>query len=332
MDEIKVPLVINKLQTKEIYNSLASQGRIALNELYLVDGDNDVFISAVTYNTTDKKLTYSDTVGDTRDIVTLGVLKNDMGFHSVASSGNYNELSNQPKINGVTLSGNKSFSDLGVSYDDLTDLPNIPNVTSNYSSTDTDNALNGVAVNSALANYVPNTISVTGYGALGGGGTLTENRRITHKSAPTGLDTAPIKIGVDSYGHVQAGPEITANDIGAIPTNFNVILTAQDVDAQQYGTIVINATQSETLTFNTEPKLGCRTYVYYANTSESAITLTIPKSSFACDYLFINGTLTSSSSAFSVPSWHSITITITRVSFSASGAQETAVFVDVRNQ
>lgn len=36
---------------------------------------------------------------------------------------NYNELTNKPMINGVILSGNKTSSDLGISYNDLQDLP-----------------------------------------------------------------------------------------------------------------------------------------------------------------------------------------------------------------
>lgn len=45
-------------------------------------------------------------------------------------SGNYGDLYNRPKINGVTLTGNKTTSDLGISYDDLTDKPVIPTLQS----------------------------------------------------------------------------------------------------------------------------------------------------------------------------------------------------------
>lgn len=37
----------------------------------------------------------------------------------------YTELQNKPSINNVELSGNKTTTDLDVSYDDLTDKPNI---------------------------------------------------------------------------------------------------------------------------------------------------------------------------------------------------------------
>ena len=41
-------------------------------------------------------------------------------------SGDYNDLYDRPQINGVTLTGNKTTVDLGISYDDLTDTPSIP--------------------------------------------------------------------------------------------------------------------------------------------------------------------------------------------------------------
>lgn len=41
-------------------------------------------------------------------------------------SGDYEDLYNEPQINGVTLVGNKTTSDLHISYDDLEDKPTIP--------------------------------------------------------------------------------------------------------------------------------------------------------------------------------------------------------------
>lgn len=74
----------------------------------------------------------------------------------------YNELTNKPQINSVSLSGNKSASDLGLmpattlaqvatsgSYSDLSNTPTIPTVTNTYSST-SDDAMSGKAVNAAL--------------------------------------------------------------------------------------------------------------------------------------------------------------------------------------
>lgn len=43
-----------------------------------------------------------------------------------SGSTDYNDLSNKPKINNVTLSGNKTTADLHISYSDLEDKPTIP--------------------------------------------------------------------------------------------------------------------------------------------------------------------------------------------------------------
>lgn len=52
---------------------------------------------------------------------------------SGGGSSDYTDLENKPQINGVTLSGNKSTSDLEISYDDLEDKPTIPTVPTNVS-------------------------------------------------------------------------------------------------------------------------------------------------------------------------------------------------------
>ena len=43
-------------------------------------------------------------------------------------SGDYEDLYNRPKINGVTLTGNKTTTDLGISYNDLQNKPTIPTI------------------------------------------------------------------------------------------------------------------------------------------------------------------------------------------------------------
>lgn len=43
-------------------------------------------------------------------------------------SGDYEDLYNRPQINGVTLTGNKTTTDLGISYNDLQDKPTIPTI------------------------------------------------------------------------------------------------------------------------------------------------------------------------------------------------------------
>ena len=43
-------------------------------------------------------------------------------------SGDYEDLYNRPQINGVTLTGNKTTTDLGISYNDLQNKPTIPTI------------------------------------------------------------------------------------------------------------------------------------------------------------------------------------------------------------
>ena len=48
------------------------------------------------------------------DVVTLALAK-DGGGGGGGGTNNYNDLSNQPRVNGVTLIGNKTSQDLGIS-------------------------------------------------------------------------------------------------------------------------------------------------------------------------------------------------------------------------
>lgn len=51
-------------------------------------------------------------------------------------TGDYTDLTNKPSINNVTLSGNKTTSDLGISYNDLSNKPTIPSTADCYKTTD----------------------------------------------------------------------------------------------------------------------------------------------------------------------------------------------------
>ena len=58
------------------------------------------------------------------------------GTIAIGGMTDYNDLENKPQINGVTLSGNKTTSDLDLfsgDYDDLTNKPTIPVLPSRYS-------------------------------------------------------------------------------------------------------------------------------------------------------------------------------------------------------
>ena len=55
-----------------------------------------------------------------------GTLTGQIAIGSGGGTSDYNDLSNKPQINSVTLSGNKTTSDLNISYNDLDDKPTIP--------------------------------------------------------------------------------------------------------------------------------------------------------------------------------------------------------------
>lgn len=330
MDEIKVPLVINKLQSKEIYDHLAAQGAIGLNELYLIQNDEDVNVKSVTYDSENKKLYYTDIDNNNHDIVTVTVLKTAFGLNEVATNGSYNSLSNKPKINNVTLSGNKTTSDLGISYNDLSNQPTIPTLTQTYNATDTSTAMTGKATATALSNYVVNSRTVTGTGALSGGGDLTENRTITHNSAPTGLVPTASKVAVDSYGHAQIGAAISANDISAVPTTYNVIGSCANIDAQNYGTILITATQSESVSFASVPPFGQRLRLYYANITSNDLIVTIDPANFnVATYVFYNGSILTSPTTYTVQANTNLCMIITLMQKEVEGETEVFCFADI---
>ena len=83
----------------------------------------------------------------------------------------YDDLTDKPSINGVTLSGNKTTEDLGLfsgDYDDLTNKPSIPSNFDDLADVDMSGVTNGQvpAYNSSTGKYEPVTPS-----SGGGGGT-----------------------------------------------------------------------------------------------------------------------------------------------------------------
>ncbi len=330
MDEIKVPLVINKLQSKEIYDYLAEQGMIGLNELYLIQNDDDIPVKLINYDANLKKFYYTDIDGNNYDIVTLAVLKNGMNLNEVATNGSYNSLTNQPKINNVTLSGNKTTSELNISYNDLTNQPTIPSLTENYIATDTSRAMTGKATAEALNNYANKTRRIIGTGALSGGGDLTQDRTITHNTAPTGLTPTPSKVAVDSYGHVQLGSTIQADEIGAIPITYNIINSCANIDAHDYGTILIVGTQNESVSFTSVPPFGQRLRLYYANITNNPITVTVDPSNFnVATYFFFNGHILTSAYDYVVEANSNLCMVITMFQQTVEGTNQVFCFADV---
>lgn len=302
MDEIKTNLVINKLQSKAIYNYLAENNRIGLNELYLVENDDAESVTSVNYDSDNRKLTYTNENNEVVDIISIQALKNVMSLSTVSSDGSYNSLSNKPSINNVTLEGNKSAAQLGISYNDLSNQPTIPQTTTAYTSSDETKAMTGKATAAALTNYVPKTTTVTGTGALQGGGALNGNQTISHKTAPTGLQTGAYKVGVDTYGHVQLGGAITASDINAEPTSFSVQNDVSHLDGR-YGTIFCICSGSGTFHMDYHHEDGVTLNFYHVNETSSPIDITfdIDQMHQQHDYIYYDGSLMEQSWTASVP-------------------------------
>ncbi len=318
MNTSKQPLIINKLESKDVYDYLVENNLIGVNELYLIPNDNvDEVVSVDYVSGSNNKFTYTTVSGQTIDIVTVANLKTMLNLASVASNGQYTSLTSKPSINGVELNGNKTTSELNISlnyssdsitnkpsingvtltgsqttqslnisYNDLDDLPNIPTTSNTYVAGDTGSALTSKGVEGALINYVPKTTSVTGNGALGGGGQLNGNVSITHNKAPSGLSTSAVKIGVDDYGHVCVGQPITATDVNAVPIKSEIVSSITSLDGSNTN-IAIVGLQSETLGFSTTPESGKTITLRYANETENTLNITIPSS--LSNILFYNG-------------------------------------------
>lgn len=95
-----------------------------------------------------KDATARTNIGDLSALTTTAKTNLVAAVNEVAAGGggggttDYTALSNKPQINSITLTGNKSFSDLGLasvaksgSYDDLSDKPTIPTVSVAHSGT-----------------------------------------------------------------------------------------------------------------------------------------------------------------------------------------------------
>ena len=96
----------------------------------------------------------------------------------------YNDLTNKPKINNVTLSGNKTLSDLGI---------NIPTITDTYSGTSSD-GMSGKAVKSAI-DALDGTVS----GSAGASKTLTAFSQTDGKVSATFGDISITKSQISDF-------------------------------------------------------------------------------------------------------------------------------------
>lgn len=330
MDEVKAPLVINKLQSKAIFDKMIEKDMVGNTELYLIQKDDISEVVSVNYDTNNKKFYYTNTEGNNTDIVSTNVLKQQLNLNEVATNGSYDSLSNRPRINDVILSGDKTTADLKLNYNELENLPTIPQLTSTYSATDETKAMTGKGVASAIGNYVTKATSVTGSGAIIGGGTLTDNVTLTHRLAPTGLNTQALTIAVDEYGHVQAGAPISASEVGAQPITYNVIQTCVNIEASNYGTIVILGTQDESVSFASVPPIGQKLRIYYANITDNNITVTVDPANFTSStYFFFNGKVLTSAENYVVAKNTNLCMDIALFAYNDGTRDVVLTFADV---
>ena len=123
--------------------------------------------------------------------------------------------------------------------------------------------------------YALKSVSITGTGALSGGGTLESNRTITHNAGAQNATTAaPVKVGADAYGHVIIGSALgasTATDgahthgfSGNISISANKVMTSTTANKTNY-TWSINPGTSNANKVNAATKASSATTVGNAN-------------------------------------------------------------------
>lgn len=178
---------------------------------------------------------------------------------SGGGTSDYTDLTNKPQINSVTLSGNKSSSDLSLadavhshttsditdfpslatvatsgSYADLSNKPSIPTITDTYSGTSSD-GMSGKAVKSAI-DALDGTVS----GTAGSGKTLTAFSQTDGKVSATFGNISITKSQVSDFPIIPSKTSDLINDSGY------TTLSLVDVDEQLLDSIVIYATDATT--------------------------------------------------------------------------------------
>ncbi len=103
-----------------------------------------------------------------------------------------------------------------------------------------------------LSGYVPTTTTVTGAGALGGGGDLSQNRTITHNAGSAANKASGLyKISTDAYSHVSGATAVQTSDLTSLlndsylkkanPTGTGSLVVGSDL-ATSANPITIKAT------------------------------------------------------------------------------------------
>ena len=208
-------LVINYL-TQAQYESAKSGGTIDPDQIYLTP--------AVGTGVTDVEV-------DGTSVVNAGVAEIDLtGKSNVGHTHLTSEVTDFPSLASVATTGN---------YNDLTSKPTIPTVTDTYSSTSS-NAMSGKAVNSALG-----TLDGTVSGTAGSGKTLTAFSQTDGKVSATFGNISITKSQISDFPTIPTvndatltiqknGTNVktfTANASSNVTANITVPSTAADVSA-----------------------------------------------------------------------------------------------------
>ena len=125
------------------------------------------------------------------------------GLATVATSGNYNDLSNKPTIptvNNATLTIQKNGTNVATftanASSNVTANISVPNVTSTYTATGTD-AVNGVAVSNAIATKQDNLVSGTNIKTINGTSILGSGNITIETSSTLNVDGETISYNMN---------------------------------------------------------------------------------------------------------------------------------------
>ena len=216
----------NYVQTSRTINNKALSSNVTLTLDDVADGSNRS-IPAVNNSTITIKKNSSDTGDSFTTNASSGKTIN-LGLHTVATSGSYNDLNNKPTIptvnnasltinkGGTDDTGSKTFSanassnvtiNLGLStvassgsYNDLSDKPTIPTIPTNHVTTDTTQTI-------TAAKTFNNTVSIG-------------------SSSTTSADfsTSSLTLNGDSSNKYVVKPSTTAGaDLGALSNKFDTL-------------------------------------------------------------------------------------------------------------
>ena len=165
-------------------------------------------------------------------------------------TGNYNDLTNKPKINSVTLSGNKSLEDLGIaSASDLSGKANSSDVyakTEVYTKSETAGEITGAIMDLDVTSIGGSTKYIKLVGQADG---LVTAEAGNIDSSPTNSSTNPVQSG-GVYTALSSKIEMT--DVWGLSTN-NISATSENkvnLDDETYWTPGLFRVQSSTVAAN----------------------------------------------------------------------------------